>query len=317
MEKNSILQSQNVLIKKPKSSLLKKILQHKFLYLIGLPGILNFIIFKYWPMYGILIAFKDYNPFIGVFGSDWVGFDHFIKLFTDPDFYMIFRNTLTISLLSLLLFPAPIIMALLLNEVKNSLYKKSIQTIVYIPHFLSWVVVVSITYLFLSEEQGLVNKIITQFGGQTHPFMFDPKSFYPLILGQSVWKNVGWGSIVYLAAIAGVDVSLYEAAVMDGAGKLRQIWSITIPCIMPTIVVLFILNLGHILDTNFEQIWLMQNPLVNGIAEVFETYVYKTGIKGGEYSYTTAVGMFKSVIGLLLVIVSNKVVTKKGYEGIF
>jgi putative aldouronate transport system permease protein len=317
LEKNSILQNQSVFIKKPKSSLLKRIMQHKFLYLIGLPGILNFLIFKYWPMYGILIAFKDYNPFIGVFGSDWVGLDHFIKLFTDPDFYMIFRNTLTISLLSLLLFPAPIIMALLLNEVKSSLYKRSIQTIVYIPHFLSWVVVVSITYLFLSEEQGLVNKIISQLGGQTHPFMFDPKSFYPLILGQSIWKNVGWGSIVYLAAIAGVDVSLYEAAVMDGAGKLRQIWSITIPSIMPTIVVLFILNLGHILDTNFEQIWLMQNPLVNEIAEVFETYVYKTGIKGGEYSYTTAVGMFKSVIGLILVIISNKIVTKKGYEGIF
>lgn len=317
MEKNSVMPNKNVLISKPKSTLLKRIKQHKFLYLIGLPGILNFIIFKYWPMYGILIAFKDYNPFIGVFGSDWIGFDNFIRLFTDPDFYMIFRNTLTISLLSLLLFPAPIIMALLLNEVKNSLYKRAIQTIVYIPHFLSWVVVVSITYLFLSEEQGLVNKLIVQFGGHTHPFMFDSKSFYPLILGQSVWKNVGWGSIVYLAAIAGVDLSLYEAAVMDGAGKLRQIWSITIPSIMPTIVVLFILNLGHILDTNFEQIWLMQNPLINHISEVFETYVYKNGIKGGEYSYTTAVGMFKSVIGLCLVLISNKIVTKKGYEGIF
>jgi len=284
--------------------------------MIGLPGILNFILFKYWPMYGLLIAFKDYNPFLGVFGSDWIGFAHFHRLFTDPDFFRIFRNTMTISLLSVLLFPAPIILALLLNEVRSSVFKRSIQTVVYMPHFLSWVVVVSVTYLFLSSEQGLVNKIIINFGGVSHAFMFDPRWFYPLILGQDVWKNIGWGSIIYLAAISGIDVSMYEAAVLDGAGKWKQIWNITIPSIMPTIVVLFVLNLGHILDTNFEHIYLMQNAMVNNIAEVFETYVYKTGVQGGEYSYTTAVGIFKSVIGFILVIVSNKLAERKGYDGV-
>ena len=267
-------------------------------------------------MYGLLIAFKDYSPVAGVLGSPWIGFAHFQRLFTDPDFYMILRNTIVFSLLHILIFPAPIIMALMLNDVRSSIYRKSIQTVVYMPHFLSWVVVFSLTYLLMSSEQGLINKFVVQFGGKPIAFLFSTQWFYPIIVFQDVWKNVGWGSIIYLAAIAGIDPSLYEAAVIDGARKIQQIWYVTIPALMPTIIVLFILGLGSILDTDFEHLYLMQNPMVNHIAEVIDTYVYKQGVQGGQYSYTTAVGMFKSVISLFLVLVSNHYAEKFGYEGI-
>ncbi len=184
------------------------------------------------------------------------------------------------------------------------------------PHFLSWVVVFSLTYLLLSSEQGLVNKMIVSLGGKSIAFLFSTKWFYPIIVIQDLWKNVGWGSIIYLAAIAGIDPSLYEAAVIDGARKSQQIWHVTIPALMPTIIVLFILGLGSILDTDFEHIFLMQNAMVNQIAEVIDTYVYKQGIQSGQYSYTTAVGMFKSVISLALVLISNHAAEKHGYEGI-
>lgn len=302
---------------KKKSELWKALARHKHLYLLGLPGIISFIIFKYFPMYGILIAFQDYNPFAGVLESEWVGLHHFERLFSDPDFFMILRNALVISLLGVLLFPAPIVLALLLNELRSQLYKRMVQTVIYLPHFISWVIVVSLTYIFLSSEIGLINKLFLAMGGEKVNFLFENEYFYPLIMSQDLWRNIGWGSIIYMAAIAGVDPSLYEAAKMDGAGRLKQIWHVTIPSIMPTIVILFILQLGSTLDVNFEQLWLMQNPLNTQISEVFETYVFKVGVGGAEYSYSTAIGIFKSVVGLILIVAANKLANKRGHEGIW
>jgi putative aldouronate transport system permease protein len=296
---------------------LTEIAKYKYLYILGLPGILSFIIFKYIPMYGIIIAFQDYNPFLRISGSEWVWFRHFTDLFTDPDFFMILRNALVISLLSVLTFPAPIILALLLNEVRNYIYKRCVQTVIYLPHFISWVIVVSLTYLFLSTEVGLINKLIEYWGGEKYAFLFSTEWFYPLIVMQDMWRNIGWGSIIYMAAIAGVNPSLYEAAKMDGAGKMKQTWHVTIPSIMPTIIILFILQLGSTLDVNFEQLWLMQNPYNTHLSEVFETYIFKVGVGGAQYSYSTAIGIFKSLVGLILILGANKLANKRGHEGIF
>lgn len=300
-----------------KSNLLTKMFKYKSIYLLGLPGILCFIIFKYAPMYAIVIAFQDYNPFLGIMNSEWVGLLHFKTLFTDPDFFMILRNALVISLFQVILFPLPIILALLLNEVRSQIYKKTIQTLVYLPHFMSWVIIVSLTYLFFSSEVGLINSLIQHFGAEKVNFLFNSNFFYPFILGQDTWRGIGWGSIIYMAAIAGIDESLYEAAKMDGAGKLRQIWNITIPSIMPTMVILFILQLGSTLDVNFEQLFLMQNPSNTHLSEVFETYIYKFGINGAEYSYSTAIGIFKSIVGLIMVLGANYLANKKGHEGLW
>ncbi|WP_207671322.1 ABC transporter permease [Paenibacillus cymbidii] len=297
---------------------MKRIASHKYLYLLGLPGMLFFIVFKYMPLYGILIAFEDYSPFLGVWKSEWIGLEHFRRLFVDPDFWLLLRNSFTISLLTLvLLFPAPIALALLLSELRWKVYKRVVQSVVYLPHFISWVLVASLTYLFLSSEQGLVNKIILHFGGESVKFLFDTRYFYPIVVLQSMWKEIGWGTIIYLAAIAGVDPALYEAARMDGAGKWRQIRHVTLPAIVPTIVILFLLNLGHMLEVNFEQLWLLQNPLNTRLSEVFDTYVYKIGILGANFSYSAAIGMFKSVVGLVLVLLSNAVVKRRGQEGIW
>lgn len=318
MQKNHVVVINNKAKVLSKGTTLSKIVKYRFLYLLGLPGLLYFIFFKYAPMYGIIIAFQDYSPITGVLNSEWVGLEHFQRLFQEPDFWIIFRNSFVISILSVIfLFPAPIVLALILNEVRLQIYKRTIQTIIYFPHFLSWVVVVSLTYLLLSSEDGLVNKFIIHFGGEKITFMLNKDYFYPIILLQGLWKDVGWGTIIYLAAIAGVNPALYEAAKLDGANRFAQVRHITIPSIMPTIIILFILNLGNVLEVNFEQLWLMQNPLVMNVAEVFDTYVYKVGIRGGQFSYSTAVGIFKSVIGLVLIILTNRWANKKGHEGIW
>ncbi|MFC4779284.1 ABC transporter permease [Paenibacillus sp. GCM10023252] len=305
------------LLARKQDSLLRAIFQHRYLYLMGLPGMLFFLVFKYLPMPGIVIAFQDYSVYRGITGSEWVGFDHFIQLFKDPDFVRLFRNSITLSLLSLCMFPLPIVLALLLNELRNEIVKRWIQTFVYLPHFISWVIVISLTYIFFSKEVGLLNNLIASWGWDRKELLFNNDAFYPLLIGQEQWKNVGWGSIIFLAAISGVDPSLYESARMDGAGKLRQMWSVTLPSIMPTVIIMFILALGNTLDNNFEQVYLMQNPINTEFSEVFETYVYKQGIKEGQFSYTAAVGIFKSVIGLILVLGSNYLVRKRGYEGLY
>ncbi|WP_240415421.1 ABC transporter permease [Paenibacillus periandrae] len=295
-----------------------KLVANRFLLFLALPGFLFIIIFKFVPMWGFLLAFQDYSPFKGFMGSKWVGFTHFMDMFHDPNFLIMLRNTLVINLLSLVFyFPLPIIMALMLNEAKHELFKKLNQSIVYLPHFLSWVIVSSMTFFVLSTDVGIVNKILFSFGMEQMKFLSDPNYFWGIITAQSIWKETGWGTIIFLAAMAGIDPQRYEAAVMDGAGRFRQIWSITLPGITPTIVIMLILRLGNMADVGFEQIVLMINPLVREVGEVFDTYSYTQGILRGKVSIGVTVGLFKSLVGLFFVITSNYIIKKLGYEGIY
>ncbi len=300
------------------STIGKRLKRDKWLYLLITPGLLYFIIFKYVPLWGILLAFKNYQPFLGFFKSDWVGLDHFTMFFQNIEFTMLLRNTLVLSLYSLVFsFPAPILLALLLNEVRLSWYKRSIQTLVYVPHFISMVIVASLTYILLTTEGGTINEFIFQLTGQKISFLTDPEWFRPLIILQTIWKECGWGTVIFLAALAGVDVEQYEAAIMDGANRWKQTWHITLPSIRSTIVILLILRMGNILDNGFEQIYLMMNALNREVAEVFDTYVYTVGITQGAFSYSTAVGLFKSVIGVTLVLGSNWLAKRFGESGLY
>jgi putative aldouronate transport system permease protein len=286
--------------------------------LLALPGILYFLIFKYLPMWGLVLSFQNYSPFLGVFNSPWVGWDHFQRLFSNPDFPILFRNTLAISFLNLIFFfPLPIIISLLLNELRSEIYKRFIQTVIYLPHFLSWVIIFSLTFLMLSQSDGLVNKLLEYLGRDKYPFLTNPNIFWFLLTAQSIWKEVGWGTIIFLAAIAGVDPQLYEAARIDGANRFRQMWHVTLPAIRTVIVILLILRLGDILEVGFEQVFLMYNGAVANVAEVFDTYVYRVGIQQGQFSYSTAVGLFKSLVGLVLVVFANKLAKKFGEEGVY
>ncbi|WP_199619481.1 ABC transporter permease [Paenibacillus alkalitolerans] len=297
---------------------LKRLVRDRYLYLLAFPGLLFFLLFKFVPMGGIAIAFQNYSPFMGFLKSPWVGFDHFVRLFTGDQFWLLFRNTMAISLMNLFFFfPLPIVLALLLNELRNEKYKRLIQTIVYLPHFLSWVIIVSLTFLMLSVSQGVINQMIEAAGYEKFPFLTEPKLFWILLTLQSIWKDAGWGTIIFLAAMAGVDPQLYEAAKMDGANRLRSMWHVTLPAIRNVVVILFILQLGSIMDVGFEQVFLMSNGSVSNVAEVFETYVYRLGIQQGQFSFSTAVGLFKSAIGLILVVMANYVSKKLGEEGVF
>lgn len=296
----------------------KQINRDKYLYLLALPGIIYFILFKYVPMYGITIAFKDFSPFIGFQDSPWVGLEHFHRLFTGDDFYMLLRNTLAISFLNILFFfPLPIILSILLNELRNQAYKRVVQSLVYLPHFLSWVIIASLSFMLLGKSDGIINYFITSMGFETFDFLTNPDVFWFLLTGQSIWKEVGWGTIIFLAAIAGVNTELYEAAKMDGANRFRQIWHVTLPAIRNVIIILLILRLGDVMEVGFEQVFLMYNGAVSEVAEVFDTYVYRVGIQQGQFSYSTAVGLFKSFVGLVLVVVANKMSKRFGEEGIY
>ncbi|RKN76031.1 ABC transporter permease [Paenibacillus ginsengarvi] len=294
----------------------KKIAKDRLLYLLALPGICYFLIFKYAPMYGILIAFQDYNPFLGMFKSDWVGFYHFERLFHYADFWKIFRNTIVISLLNLIFFfPAPLLLSLLLHEVRHMLYKRAVQTVMYLPHFVSWVVIGSLTITFL-DSKGAGMAFFASLGYQGQ-ILQDESYFWGLVTMQSIWKEMGWGTIIFLAALAGINPELYEAARVDGASRWKQMLHITLPQIMFTIVLMLILRLGGILDLSFDQLYLMGNPAVLSVAEVFDTYVYKVGVMQGNFSYATAIGMFKSVIGLILVLSANYVARKTSEYALF
>jgi putative aldouronate transport system permease protein len=283
-----------------------------------LPGLLYFIVFKYWPMYGIFIAFKDFQPFLGFWDSPFVGFKHFDRFFNDPNFIVLFRNTFILALYNILFFfPLPIIIALMLNELRHEFSKRVVQTLVYIPHFMSWVVVVGIAYMFLTTEGGFVNVLLEKLRGEKVNFLVSNEWFRTIITAEVMWKETGWGTIIFLAALSGVDPQLYEAARIDGANRLRQLWHITLPAIRSTIIILLILRLGHFLDTGFEQIFLMLNAMNREVGEVFDTYVYSVGISQGQYSFSTAVGLFKSIVGLILVVVANRLAKKFGEEGIY
>lgn len=292
-------------------------LTNRWLYFLALPGICYFLIFKYAPMWGLLIAFKNYNPSIGFWSSKWVGFDNFAKFFSNPDFFVLFRNTFLIAIYNLaFFFPLPIILAFMLNEVNSSSLKRVIQTITYMPHFLSWVVISSICYVMLTTESGIIYDITYAITGKKLEFLTDSRFFRPIIVIQSVWRETGWGTIIFLAALTNVDPQLYDAANVDGANRWQRLRHITLPAISGVIVTLLILRLGRFLDTGFTQIFLMTNSLNRDVAEVFDTYVYRMGVQGGKYSYTTAVGMFKSVIGLVLVVVSDRISKRFGGDGI-
>ncbi|MEK8132410.1 sugar ABC transporter permease [Paenibacillus filicis] len=289
-----------------------------FLYLLVAPGLLFFLVFKYIPMWGVMISFQDYSPYQGLLGSPWVGLEHFQRLFTQNEFAVLFRNTMAISLLNLVFFfPVPIILSLMLNELRYVILKKALQSIVYLPHFLSWVIIAGISFLMLSTSDGVFNALLEAAGRDKVDFLTNPNYFWFLLTAQSIWKEAGWGTVIFLAAIASVDPQLYEAARMDGASRMRQIWHVTLPAIRSVIIILLILRIGHIMDVGFEQVYLMMNGAVSEVADVFDTYVYRSGIQQGQFSYSTAVGLFKSVVGLILVILSNKIAKKFGEDGVY
>lgn len=301
-----------------KVSLLSRLNHYKWLLLMLTPGLIYFALFKYLPMYGVTIAFQDFLPFLGFTGSPWVGLKHFEALFTGPDFPRIMGNTLILAVLHILIvFPAPIIVALLLNELRKEWLKRAIQSSIYIPHFLSWTIVASLTFLLFGLDPGPITRFVAGVFGLNIDFLADPNWFRPLIILQSLWKGTGWGTILYLAALTGVDPNLYKAARIDGAGRWRQMWHVTLPAIRSTVVVLAILMTGNLLDTGFEQIYLMTNSLNRSVADVFDTYVYIMGITNGAYSYSTAVGLFKAVIGIILIFGANWLARKFGQSGLF
>lgn len=297
---------------------MKNIIKHRAFYLMILPGLVYFIIFKYIPMYGLIISFKDYKPFLGINGSPWVGTAHFERLFTDPMFFTILRNTLVLFALNILIyFPVPIVLAVMLNEVRHEFYKRSVQTIIYIPHFMSWVIIVSITFVLLSMDRGIINELLAAMGRDKINFLMNSSWFRPIYILQVIWRESGWGTIIYLAAMAAIDPTLYEAARIDGANRFRQIWHVTLPSIRGVIITLLILKIGNVLELGFEHIYLLLNAMNREVAEIFDTYVYTAGLKQGQYSYSTAVGFFKSFIGLILVMFANWLAKKMGEEGIY
>lgn len=287
-----------------------KIWRYRAFYLFLLPAIVWYAVFCYYPMYGVLLAFKNYKFNLGILGSPWVGFKYFKNFLSDSQFYNIIRNTLSISLLKLLIgFPAPILLALMINEVASLRYKKIVQTLSYLPHFVSWVVVITLMQKLFSPYTGAINELRQWINPNAEAIFYlgEPSWFYPLVIISDVWKGVGWGSIVYLATLTSIDPTLYEAAEIDGAGRMGKIAHITLPCLFPTIGILLIMSMSGILNAGFDQIYMMQKPSTMHLAEVLDTYVLKRGIKQGDFSYSTAIGLFKSLISMLLIVVVNNV----------
>ncbi|SDX35627.1 carbohydrate ABC transporter membrane protein 1, CUT1 family [Paenibacillus sp. PDC88] len=295
---------------RPKSSRKQwqKIWRNWELYLFIAPAFLYFLIFHYGPMYGIQIAFKNYNPVRGIFGSPWIGFDHFIRFFDSYYFWDLMWNTLTISLYELAVgFPIPIILALAFNELKHKRFKKLAQTVTYAPHFISMVVMVGMIISFLSPSTGILIHFIEWLGFDAPAFLTSPAWFKTVYVLSGVWQSAGWGTIIYLAALSAADPGLHEAAIIDGANRLQRIWNINIPVLVPTMTILLILNMGSLLGVGFEKILLMQNPLNMESSDVISTFVYRSGLENAQYSFSTAVGLFNSVINAILLIVVNQI----------
>ena len=296
----------------------KLIRQHWPLYLFLLPTIAYFLIFRFYPMYGLQLAFKNYRAVDGIAGSPWVGLDNFRRFFSTADFGKLMGNTLSVSILTLIFtFPLPIILALLLNQLTSLKYKKLVQTTVYAPHFISTVVMVGMIFLFTSPSSGLINKIIEAFGGKAVHFTAEPGWFVPMYVISEIWQSTGWGSILYLAALAGVSPELHEAALVDGANKFQRVWHIDIPGILPTIVIMMILNAGKIMNVGFEKAYLMQTSLNIKASEIIATYVYKRGVLKSQISLSTAVGLFDSVVNMILVVSVNWISRKVTDSSLF
>ena len=292
--------------------------KYRQVYVLMLPGILFFLVIKVFPVWGLSIAFVDFKIKKGILGSAFVGLKWFDKFLSGPSFGKIFRNTMAISLMDLFIaFPVPILLSLGFNEMRHMKYKRVLQSVVYMPHFMSWVVISGITFLLFSADVGIVNKLIRMTTGDTVNFLTNKSSYWWVLLCQSIWKEAGWGTIIYLAAISQVDTSLYEAAVMDGANRFQRVIHVTLPCIAPTLIVMFIMKIGRMMNISFEQTMMMFNDMVSPVADTLDYYAYRIGIQQGNYSIGTAVGLFKSVIGLVLVLTSNWVIKKSGNEGMF
>jgi putative aldouronate transport system permease protein len=311
-----LLKAQNVNVsnKKREDTFMKRVVKdfklNKSLYLMVIPVLVFYILFHYKPMYGVIIAFKNFTPTKGILGSDWVGLKHFIDFVSSMFFLRTLKNTLVINIVGLIFgFPAPIILALLVNELKNKYFSKVVQTISYLPHFISLVVVCGMIIDF-TRDTGVINDIIALFGGERTTLLSVPKYFVPVFVGSDIWQGLGWGSIIYLAALAGIDQELYEAACVDGAGKWKQTLHITLPGILPTIVILLVLRIGNMLNVGFEKIILLYSPVTYETADVISSYVYRKGLQEFNFSFSAAVGLFNSIVNFILLISANKMSKK-------
>ena len=288
----------------------KNIIKHKYAYMMMLPVLVFYIIFHYKPMYGAIIAFKDYSPTMGIWGSPWVGFKHFQSFFTGMYFGRLLRNTVLISFYSLLFgFTAPILFALLLNELRSSKYKRVIQTVSYFPHFISMVVICGLIKTFTLSD-GIINDLIAALGGERSPMLQNPSLFRPIYIISDIWQNLGWDSVIYLAALAGIDTQLYEACEVDGGRKFAKMWHITLPGILPTIIIMFIMRIGSLLNVGYEKIILLYNAFTYETADVITSFVYRKGLLELNWSYSTAIGLFNSVVNFIFLIAVNGISRK-------
>lgn len=306
------------IIAQGQNSFLTHFKYNKTLYLMLIPGIAYYITFLYLPMAGIVIAFKEFDIFSGIMGSKWVGLAHFHRLFASSTFFEVFRNSIVISFYKLVVcFPVPILLAIMLNEIRQVMFKRVIQTIIYLPYFLSWVVIAGIVINLLSPSNGIVNVIVKSMGGNAINFLASKTKFRTILVLSDLWHGMGWNTIIFLAALTNLDPQLYEAARIDGAGRIRQIISITLPGIKSTIIVLLLMKIGNIMNNGFEQIFLLYNPNVYEVADVFETYVYRIGLVDARYDFATAVGLFKSCVAFMMLAVANCLARKFNERGIF
>ena len=301
-----------------KTGILRKDLRkNKWKYIMILPVIIYIAVFCYKPMYGVIIAFKNFRPAVGIMDSPWVGLKHFITFFNDYNFWRILKNTFSISALSILFgFPAPILLALLINEIRNTKFKRAVQTISYMPYFISMVIICGLIKTFCQSD-GIITDLVVALGGERVNLLASKNWFYPIYIISNIWQNIGWNSIIYLAALAGIDQEQYEAARVDGAGRIRQIISVTLPGLMPTITILFILKMGNILNVGFEKILLLYSPTTYEVADVISTYVYRIGILDANFSYSTAIGLFNSVVNIIFLLLTNAISKKMNNSGLF
>lgn len=285
----------------------------KYLWLLFLPCLLYYLVFKYAPMFGLVITFKNYNVFKGIWASDWVGLKYYRMFFGNPDFWILMRNTFLLGVYKLVFgFPAPIILALLMNELRNAVFKKWVQTFSYLPHFISNVIVASMVIMFLSPTSGIINQLITSLGGKPINFMMEPGLFRPIYVISEIWQHIGWETIIFLAALTAVDTQLYEAAGIDGAGRWRKLWHVTLPGIAPTIMIILILDIGKVLEIGFEKVFLMYNPAVYSTADIISTYVYRVGMEQGNFSYASAIDLFMGVISFIFIFSANSLSRRIG-----
>ena len=301
-----------------KTSMIKELKRHYWLYLFLVPGLTMIFLFKILPFYGVQIAFRDFNIVKGIWDSPWVGLKHFRDLLRSANFLRVLKNSIITSILRLIWgFPMPILLALFMNEMRSLKYKKTVQTIIYMPHFLSWAVVIGIVMALLSQNNGVINSLIKLCGGKSVPFLTSPKWFRTVLIGAGIWKESGWGTVVYMAALAGISPELYEAATMDGATRMQKMRYITLPCILGTVSVMLIMSMGSLLNNGFEQIWMLQNSLNKEVAEVLETYSYQVGLREGRYSFSSAIGLSQSIVGCILVFGSNFLAKRRGGSGLW